>query len=142
MENQEYDIGIVEKIIDNKTAIVNITSKGECNNCISKDNCNIFSKKGTSSIEVSYSGELKIGEKIGIVVEPGFKVLSSILIFLLPLFVLFLFYIFTIKITHNELIAIAVSILGICTTYFIMYIITKKSKKLSNLKPKAIRLDF
>lgn len=141
MENiGEHDIGVVQKILDKNKAIVLITTRGECTTCINKNGCNIFASKDKSLIEVAYTDELKEGDNVIIVIEPTKKIISSLLIFFLPLIALFIFYLIGLKLLKNELLGSIFSLVGVIFSYYIIFLLIKKNKNLNNYLPKAIKL--
>lgn len=131
--------GIVKKIIDNKTLLADLFSLGDCNSCPGKKSCNMFSK-GDKTIKARYDGAINEGDQVEIVFKPKNRIISSLLIFLLPIIVLISGYYLGFNIFGSEGYGIAFSMIGLFSTFLIIFLILKINKKSINFLPLAIKI--
>jgi len=119
------DYGVIEEIKNNKIYI-KIESTGECSTCPGKIQCDIFSKgKRLMEIKNTYKDNFKIGERISFSFTPKARVISAIIIFLIPVISLILFYYIGLMIFKNSNIAIISSLSGLLLSFLIIFIIIK-----------------
>ncbi|MBN2546123.1 MAG: SoxR reducing system RseC family protein [Spirochaetes bacterium] len=139
MEN--YDTGIIEKIIDKNNVLVKVLTKGECSSCSSKEGCRItlFMDKN-NLIEAKYNEELKIGDKVYIIINGVNRVISSLLVFAFPIISLIIFYIIGNLLFDKEILAILSSLTGLIIAFLIVYILLKYNKKFQNFKPSVTKI--
>ncbi len=128
------ETGFVKKIINNKSVIVEIENMGNCNSCRGKSYCSIFKSKD-NSIEANYDGVLKIGDHVKINVKEKNRIISSILIFFIPIIVLIAFYYIGFYFFKKEPYAIISSITIFLFYFIIMYVYSKSKKEMKNFKP-------
>lgn len=125
--------GIVKEIKDNKKVIVNLDIINECNSCSLKHKC-FNSKNCENLIETICEEDVKIGDIVFVEISSLRKVIFSIVIFLIPLAIMFLFYYIVKKIFTNELYAIISSFAGLFLYFTLMIAIYKKNRSLFKVK--------
>lgn len=130
MEN--FDQGIVKKIVSANRAEVLVVSTGECSACASKESCQMLKKKN-SIITALYEGELAEGDRVKIIVSPGNRVAAAVILFLIPLLFLFAGYLISFKVTKSENIAIGSAFGAFGFSFLIIYYLTKKLPFLNKL---------
>lgn len=124
------DIGFVTAVNGLKIT-VEITKGGGCKSCSMHGLC------GTSSTPIILTfdtdGSYKIGDKVIISVETGVKLLSSVIVYLLPLVALFASFLIA-RSYLPELGAIAVAFIGLCLSFLIVRLLDKKISKKINFQ--------
>ena len=134
------EYGIVEKIIDNTTAIVSIDSPGECESCPGKTSCNLF-KTGENHIEVKYKEKLKIGDRVGLYFKPENRIISAIIIFFIPIVILIAAYYIGFFIFKKENIAILISIGSLFLSFIMIVFLIKKNNFFCDFKPYVNKIE-
>jgi len=84
------DIAVV-KSISGRIATVEIIPSGSCDNCAIHGVCGGINKKTQHKIETDI--HLNIGDKVLLEISPSTKVISSLVLFLMPIVIMLLFYI-------------------------------------------------
>lgn len=133
------DTGIVEKIIDKRNAIVSINMQ-ECGGCMSKKNCNIY-EKGDNLIEAEYEEDLKVGDNVQMIFKPQKRLISSTLIFMVPIFILIIFYFIGFLFFKDERISIIFTFAFFILYFIVLIPVMNKFKNSSDLKPKIIKIE-
>ena len=134
------DIGRVIKIMDNNKIIIAIESKGDCDSCQNKFGCNVFSK-GEHTIEIKTEKKFQIGDMVKIEYLSKYKILISIVIFLIPLIILFLFYQLSMIFFKNELISVLIGFSGLFCYFIIIILIYRLKNKSKYLTPSIAKID-
>jgi len=132
--------GIVKEILDDNILLVDLSSLGDCNSCPGKKSCNMFSK-GDKTIKARYEGSIKKGDLIQIVFKPKNRVISSLLVFFLPIVALIGGYYLGINLFNSEGYGIIFSIGGLVLTFLAIYVFLKLNKKSINFLPIAIKVN-
>lgn len=129
MENHE-DIAIVRSIQDN-IAQVEIERTGSCKGCAVSGFCNSDKKVILHKIKIDQ--KLKIGDKVQVNIAPSLRILSSFVVFIIPILTMLSFYLISKYIlTLNENLSIVTSMVGLLFSGFLIYYIDKKfANKLS-----------
>jgi len=139
MEN--YDSGIIEKILDKNNALVKVLTKGECSSCASKEGCGIsLIADKNNLIEVKYNEEIKVGDKVYIMIDSGNRIISSLLLFVFPIISLIIFYLIGNYLFKKEVLSILSSFIGLIISFLALYILTKYNKKFQNFKPSITKI--
>ncbi|MBN1327820.1 MAG: SoxR reducing system RseC family protein [Candidatus Cloacimonetes bacterium] len=105
-------------------AVVILRRSDACKSCT----MNAFCGSGKSEIEqkVETDLELKPGDRVKIYLEPGIKLLSSFIIFVIPIIAMLLFYLIAHFAHLSEPLAISASFLGLLVSGIAIYILDKK----------------
>lgn len=131
MDFQE-DTAIVKKIENNKVT-VEIQRTGACEHCTISGICGAGNKNIQHQIQTDLS--LKIGDLVKIHISASSKIFSSFILFIFPILVMIIFYIFGKYIFRfNEDFSIIFSIFGLLFSGIFIYYIDKKYEKKINLK--------
>jgi positive regulator of sigma E activity len=127
------DRGIIKKIIDKKTAEVTISLRGDCNSCAGRSSCGAFIS-GDQTIRARYQEGLKEGDVAEVEYMADKRVISSIIIFLVPLIILIGSYYLGFYLFKKELSGILFSMLGLALYVpCVMIILRIKNNPLSYL---------
>ena len=131
MDFQE-DTAIVKKIENNKVT-VEIQRTGACEHCAIKGICGAGNKNIQHQIQTDLN--LKIGDLVKIHISASSKIFSSFILFIFPILVMIIFYIFgKYLFRFNEDFSIIFSIFGLLFSGIFIYYIDKKYEKRINLK--------
>ena len=123
-ENTE-DIGIVTAINGTKIT-VEISKGGVCKSCAKHGMCGIDSTPVV--LEFDTNDVYQIGDKVRITIATRFKLLSMLIVYVLPLIALFLFYIVA-RQYMKEIWAIMAGFCGVVLSYLIIRILDKNLGK-------------
>lgn len=139
LENETTnEIGIVVNIKDNFVFVE--VEKGEsCSNCQLKSLC--FHKGNETTIfKIKNILNAKKGDKISFVIEPKIRILSSFLIYIVPIIFLITTYSFCKYIFNiSENLSILLAIISIPLCYFILKFIDKLFARKKLINPKMIK---
>jgi positive regulator of sigma E activity len=126
------DIGIVTKI--NGTIVtVEMKKSGACESCAIRGMC--MGKNTITTHEVETSIPLKTGDFVHIFIEPKYKLLSSFLLFIFPVLMMILTYLFCFFIFHiTEKYSIGITFGSLIISGIIIYFIDKKCKHKLQIK--------
>ena len=129
MENHE-DIAVVRSIKDN-FAQVEIERTGSCKGCAVSGFCNSNDRKILHRIKTDK--DLKIGDKVQVNIAPSVRILSSFVVFIIPILTMLIFYLFSKYIlVLSEDLSIVISMVGLLLSGLFIYYIDKKfANKLS-----------
>ena len=120
------------KIIDGeKTAIVECISKSACKSCSSNDNCGVgVVAKGLSDkshqLSVPYKEGMEVNHSIELLVENRDVVKSSLIVYIIPLFLFIFTCAFSYLVTENEPLIIALSLCSLLIGSFIAKLVSSK----------------
>lgn len=138
---ETFDTGIIEKIVDKNNVLVRVLTKGECSSCASKEGCGISLIADKSNlIEAKYNEEIKIGDKVYIILNSRNRIISSLLLFVFPIISLIIFYLIGNYLFKNEILSILSSLAGLVLAFFILYFLTKYNKKFQDFKPSVTKI--
>ncbi len=128
------ETGIVKEIINNKEAVIKIENIGECESCSGKSFCSVFTSKD-NMMEVNYNEDLKIGDQVEVHINSKNRIISSIIIFLMPIIILILSYYINLYFFKKEIIAIIGALIGFILYFIVTFFYFRSKKELKNLKP-------
>ncbi len=127
---QSVDIGVVTQIKGQKIT-VEIPKGGGCKSCSMHGIC------GTNSTPIVLSFETdeayNVGDKVNISVGANIKILSSLIVYLLPLVALFAFYLIA-RMYMQELGAVFFGFIGLVLSFLLIRLIDKKIGKHINFE--------
>jgi len=129
MENHE-DIAVVRSIKDN-IAQVEIERTGSCEGCAVSGFCN--SSNRTILHKIKTDIDLKVGDRVHVNIAPSLRILSSFVVFIIPIITMLFFYLISKYIfALNEDLSIMISMVGLLLSGLLIYYIDKKfANKLS-----------
>lgn len=121
-EVHQEDVGTVVSM-DGRIATVELKRSGGCKNCSMRGMC--FSKNTDSVFELETDLQLRPGDRVQIEISPRTRIMSSVLIFLVP--VLFLFAGF-ISARHwlPELPSILISFAAMAFSFYLVRLIDRR----------------
>jgi positive regulator of sigma E activity len=124
------DIGIVTAVDGNKIT-VEIPKGGGCKSCSMHGIC------GTNSTPIILTfgsdGTYKTGDKVIISVSANIKLLSSVIVYLLPLVALFAFFLVA-RSFMQELASIVIGFIGLCLSFLVVRWLDRKIGKRINFQ--------
>jgi positive regulator of sigma E activity len=124
------DIGTVTSV-EGKYITVEINKGGGCKNCGMKGFC------GTSNSPIILRFETdelyKTGDRVAVSVEPGIRLLSSLIVFGLPLIAMFGFFIVASKF-FNEPVSVLISFAGMVLSFLVVRRLDKYFSKKVNFR--------
>lgn len=123
-EVSQEDLGIVREYKDG-IAIIEIQPHGGCKSCAMHGVC------GTPTQPIFHriptNADLQEGDRVTILVEPGTRVFSSLVLFLLPIVLMLIFYAIAKFALHtSENMAVLASILSLLVSLGIIKLIDKR----------------
>lgn len=121
-EIESSEIGIVTKV-NGQRVTVELERGGGCKSCSMRGMC--FSKGKPAVFELETSLELAPGDRVSIEVSPRARIMSSLLIFLMPVIFLFIGYIVAAEYLI-ELASIGVGFLAMALSFLIVRIVDKR----------------
>ncbi len=133
------DVGTVVDI-QNGLAIVEYSRSDACNTCRLKAFC--FQKGGDSST-LTMKNELNVkkGDKVQFEISPQIRILSSFLVFILPIiFMIGSYFLCKSAIGLSENISIIVSLVSIVIAFIVVKIIDGQIKKKAMIQPKMVAI--
>lgn len=133
------ETAIVSFIKDNY-AYLKTASTSSCSKCSAQSSCGSLSfiKRPDSHLRVENTLNLKPGDSVVIGLATDKLLLGSVLMYLLPLFSLFIFAAIG-KNIGGELLSIGVGLSGLLGSLLLVKKFVKKSKIANHFKPKLIR---
>ena len=124
------DIGTITSITGNKIT-VEIPKGGGCKSCSMHGIC------GTNSTPIILTfdtdGTYRMGDKVRVSVSSNIKLLSTVIVYLLPLAALFAFYLIA-RNYMQELGAILAGFIGLCLSFLVVRFLDKKIGKHINFQ--------
>lgn len=130
----EQEIGKIVNIIDGKV-IVQIESGEQCKLCGSAHACMTLTQT-TRQIEIPYNNEnVKIGDRVAIGFKPQTRLLSSFLVFLMPIIFLVAGYFVGDRLFQRENMAILFSFLGLAFSFLMLRFLNKFFSRSTNFNP-------
>ena len=130
------DIGIVKEILPGIKVTIIMQERGECSGCPSESSCHLFSEKGNTVTALS-DEKLIPGDRVEIYVKPANRIISSIIVFILPLVFLFSGYIAVFNITDNESAAIISGMGLLVLTFAVLFLLNSKFDIFKNISCRA-----
>ncbi|MDP8210980.1 MAG: SoxR reducing system RseC family protein [Candidatus Stygibacter australis] len=123
------DIAIVSEVKDRRV-LVKLPESDSCASCAVHGICQVG--ENTSSHWIDTDLRLQVGDKVKIFISPALRIMSSFIVFLLPVIMMILVYlIFKYLFVSSENVSILGSVLSLGLSGLIIYAIDKKwSKKL------------
>jgi sigma-E factor negative regulatory protein RseC len=135
----ENEIGTIVKISRGKMDIA-FNSGGQCQLCGAAEACLPANDTGRK-ITLPYSDtNLKLGNKVRIIVKPKIRIISVMMVFVIPIFFLIIGYFIGIKIFETENVAIAFSFLGLLLSFGLLWIMNKIISDTKNFVPAVVEL--
>ena len=131
------DVGTVVDI-QNGLAIVKYSRSDACNTCKLKAFC--FQKGGdVTTLTMKNELNVKLGDKIQFEISPQIRILSSFLVFILPIiFMIGSYFLCKSAIRLSESISIIVSLVSIAVAFIVVKIIDGQIKKNAMIQPKMV----
>ncbi len=131
------DVGTVVDI-QNGLAIVTYSRSDACNTCKLKAFC--FQKGGdVTTLTMKNELNVKKGDKIKFEISPQIRILSSFLVFILPIiFMIGSYFICKSAIGLSESVSIIVSLVSIVIAFIVVKIIDGQIKKKAMIQPKMV----
>ena len=131
------DVGTVVDI-QNGLAIVKYSRSVACNTCKLKAFC--FQKGGdVTTLTMKNELNVKLGDKIQFEISPQIRILSSFLVFILPIiFMIGSYFLCKSAIRLSESISIIVSLVSIAVAFIVVKIIDGQIKKNAIIQPKMV----
>ena len=128
--------------VEGDFVLLKTQNNGSCGNCSSKSGCgnisSIFSFKPRSALKISNTLQLKEGDSVVVAMSPSNLLLATILMYLMPLLLLFLFSIVAKSIWgENASIAAGLAGLGVGLLWVKKY--TQQSNVSDMFQPKLVR---
>lgn len=142
MRSKQQEVCDTGRVIElqNKHAIVEIENKRACNNCALSSFC-LQNKKDDIRLKMKNTMNAKIGDKVKFEIPPGIKILSNFYVFILPLIIIIITYLFAKNIFNlSENLSIIISVLSLILSYFIIKYINRNFKKNEIIKVKMIKI--
>ncbi|MDP8314592.1 MAG: SoxR reducing system RseC family protein [Candidatus Celaenobacter antarcticus] len=133
------DVGTVVEI-QNGFAIVEYSRSDACNTCKLKPFC--FQRGGdVNTLTMKNELNVKKGDKIQFEISPQMRILSSFLVFILPIiFMIGSYFLCKSAIGLSESISIIVSLVSIAVAFILVKIIDGQIKKKAMIQPKMVAL--
>lgn len=104
--------------------------------CIQCSRC-IFTDSDRQTVQAINTIDAAVHDEVMVYIHDN-KIVSAFILYLLPLFVFFLFFLTADKILkYNELFSALAGFLGFCLFYFILYLFEKKRKTRNYIISKA-----
>ncbi len=126
MEHAE-DIAVVKKVEKDKVT-VEIEAGGGCKSCAMQSICGGDDKTIRHTIKTDM--DLSVDDKVRLYISPGVKILSSFIIFIIPILAMILFYLIgNYLLSFKEEFAIVFSFVGLLVSGIFIYLIDKKFAK-------------
>ena len=130
----EQEIGKIINIINGKL-IVQIESGDQCKLCGSAHACLTLTQT-TRQIEIPHKNEnVKIGDRVSIGFKPQTRLLSSVLVFLMPVIFLIVGYFVGNQLFQRENMAILFSFLGLVFSFLLLWLLNKFFIRSTNFDP-------
>ena len=131
------DVGTVVDI-QNGLALVTYSRSDACNTCKLKAFC--FQKGGdVTTLTMKNTLNAKTGDKIKFEISPQIRILSSFLVFILPIiFMIGSYFICKSAIGLSESVSIIVSLVSIAVAFIVVKIIDGQIKKKAMIQPKMV----
>lgn len=118
------DVAIVREVIGDMVT-VEMMKTGACDKCAMSGVCVGHDKTVQHTIQTNRP--LKVGDKVRVMVSPGMRIFSSLVIFLFPILSMILFYLVSRYLVHSsENIAILLSFAGLLLSGVVIYAVDKK----------------
>ena len=126
---------------DNKVSVNGSQCQGNCGGC---SGCGMSSQDNTyiDCKCVSDKDDIKIGEEVEVEISPDKKILSSLIVFLLPIGAMMGAFKISLFFTHIELINGVCSILGLVVSVVAVMFIFKIKTIKNTFKPKITKIHF
>lgn len=122
MTEQNADLGIVTAIAGNRIT-VEIEKGGGCKSCGMKNLCGV--SNSNLVLQFDTSDQYNIGDKVVISVSAGIRVFSALIVFGLPLAILFLTFMAA-RLLFNELVSVGMAFAGFAMSFLIIKLIDKR----------------
>jgi len=129
-QGQVTDLGTVIAV-DGSQITVEICKSGGCKSCGLKGLCG----SGKSSLILKFTTDdtYRIGDKVIVSVEPGVRILSSLLVFVFPILALFGFFLLG-RMFFSELGAILIGFAGMALAFLIVKLLDRLIAKKINIE--------
>lgn len=135
----ENEIGTIVKISQGKMDIA-FSSGGQCQLCGVAEACMPVNDAGRK-ITIPYSNaNLRVGNKVRIIVKPKIRIISALMVFVIPIIFLIIGYFIGIKIFETENVAIAFSFLGLLLSFGLLWVMNKIISNGQNFIPAVVEL--
>ena len=126
IEEEVHEEGIITNI-DNEKVIITRSNTHVCTSCKIKGLCNLYKQP---EITVFTKEKFNIGDTIVMIINPNTRILSSFIVFILPLLILFITYFISANLfKQTDEISIVISFLSLILSFFIITKINSKYSK-------------
>ncbi|HEX9970584.1 MAG TPA: SoxR reducing system RseC family protein [bacterium] len=135
----ENEVGTIVKIKQGKM-LIELNSGGQCNLCGAAEACVPVNDAGRK-ITLPYSNtNLKVGNKVRIIIKPKIRIISAVMVFVIPILFLIIGYFIGIKIFETENLAIVFSFVGLLLSFGLLWMINKIISNGQNFIPAIVEL--
>ena len=124
-ENKKQEIGTVEKRDGNNRYWVKIERNAACGSCKA---CN-FGKQNHIVLPAVSDTEFTVGDKVRIEMSVKKTYLSSLILYVLPIFLLLAAFFITYAISGNEMLGLCVSLGGLIVGFLVIFLLDKLLRK-------------
>ena len=115
---------VTVKAIDGKTLVIERNNPGACNGCRANLFCNMQNK---SEITLETEDTFEIGDEVELLVSPQSRILSSFIVYIVPLLVLVIFYFISFELFNfSEIVSIVISFISLIVSFFIIKLFNKR----------------
>lgn len=137
--NTPADVGIVVEIYKDN-AIIEFSRSEACNTCKLKAFC--FQKGGDlTKLTMKNSLGAQIGDQIQFEISPQMRILSSFLVFILPIiFMIGSYFIFKSAVGLSENLSILLSLASVVIAFVFVKLIDNQIKKKALIQPKMVSI--
>ena len=126
-QNNPEDLAVIIEI-HNDFVIAEMKKSGSCKSCSMSGMC--MGTKSSITHKIPTKNRYEIGDVIEVSISAGYKIFSSFLIFVFPILMMIVFYLFSSSILHFiENISILISFIGLLFSGVIIYFVDKKLGK-------------
>ena len=135
----ENEVGTIVKMKQGKM-VIEVSSGGQCKLCGAAEACIPINDAGRK-ITLPYSStNYKVGDRVKIMFKPKIRILSAVMVFLIPIIFLIFGYFIGIKIFETENIAIGFSFLGLVFSFVLLWTMNKIISRGQTFVPKVSEL--
>ena len=120
----EREQGKVIRIVGG-TAIVQMEAGSQCLTCSAKQACTALSGETVRQIEIPVVANIKVGDNITLSYRPQDKIISALLVFMLPVILLISGYFIGLKFFETENKAVLTSFLGLIFAFILIWGVNK-----------------
>lgn len=135
----EEEVGTIVKIRDGNI-VIELATGGQCKLCGSTEVCMPANDTGRKITLPHSDKNLKVGTKVKVVFQPKIRILSAVLVFLMPTIFLIFGYFLGMKIFEAENIAIFFSLLGLLFSIGLLWLMNRLFRNRRNFIPSVVAM--